>query len=119
MLIADIDRGGRGVQVLVTQVDFGYDHDLQLGLAIERFINLPPPSVLMGELNTTREAPGMRQLLAMPGTQAFTVNLPSPVGSRPVDWIVTRGFDLVSSATCDTGGVSDHLLLSVTLRPMP
>lgn len=118
MLIATIETGGRAVNLLLTQVDFGYDNRLQLDLAIERFLRLPPPAVLMGELNTTRDAPAMQTLLARQGVDAFTVNLPSPVGPRPIDWIITRGFEPISGETCDTG-VSDHLLLSVRLRPSP
>ncbi|MCC7048172.1 MAG: hypothetical protein IT562_15775 [Alphaproteobacteria bacterium] len=118
MLIATVETGDRRVSLLLTQVDFGYDNRLQLELAIERFLRLPPPAVLMGELNTSRDAPAMQALLALPGVDAFTVNLPSPVGPRPIDWIVTRGFEPISGETCDTG-VSDHLLLSVRLRPSP
>lgn len=121
MLVAAIDAPGlpqgRPVRLLVTQVDFGYDHALQLDLVLRRFRELPVPAVLMGELNTTREAEGMRELLAMPDVRAFTEMQPSPVGPRPIDWIVTRGFDLVSGAACATG-VADRPLLSVVLRPL-
>ncbi len=117
-VIAELAAGTARVHVLVTQIDGLLDHDVQMRIVVERFLALPTPSVLMGELNARRDEPAMVRLLGLPGVDAFTVDLPTPVGPRPVDWIIARGLAIAARTTCDTG-VSDHPLLAVELVSRP
>lgn len=116
-LAATIELDQRKLQVMVTQVDFGYDREAQLSLAIARFRALPEPAVLMGELNATTDLAAFRDLLATPGVQFVTTDMPTAVGTRPVDWIVARGLRLENPRFCDTG-VSDHPAILVEIKPL-
>jgi endonuclease/exonuclease/phosphatase family metal-dependent hydrolase len=116
LVVAELVAGGTRLNALVTQLDARLDHDVQMKVVVDRFLALPKPAVLLGELNARRDEPAMARLLQLPDVESFTVDLPTPIGPRPVDWIVTRGLVIGERRTCDTG-VSDHPLLAVTVKP--
>lgn len=116
-LTAQTAFAGTTLNVIVTQVDSGYDRDDQLAEVIRRFRALPEPALLMGELNATPDLPAMRDLLAGDRVRFATVDMPTATGQRPVDWIVARGLYVSPPSACDTG-VSDHPAIVVEIKPL-
>jgi hypothetical protein len=76
-----------------------------LRTVIDLFLALRPPAMLLGDLNTTRDDPLLRDLLATPSVADALAN--SPAGSGRIDWIITHGLKTVASGM-SPAGASDH-----------
>lgn len=105
------------VRILSVHVDRERDRRSQLQTVIELFLNLKPPCVLMGDLNTTADDPLLVKLLEQPDVQSPLHNtLGSALPSQNIDWIFTRGFQ-TRSAKLVENAASDHPLLQAELEP--
>ncbi|MFM8219816.1 MAG: endonuclease/exonuclease/phosphatase family protein, partial [Planctomycetaceae bacterium] len=85
---------------------------------VRTFEELPPPAILMGDLNTTAVDPLLAPLLA----DEEIVNpfagqvVPTTAGRGQIDWILVKGLQVRDAGWHDTGA-SDHPLLWVDLSP--
>lgn len=102
--------GDRPVQLLVTHLDRTQDRELQLAAVSSLFLSLAEPAILIGDLNTTRGDPALRELLAVPGVQdAVAAGSRDDIPDR-IDWILVRGLRIVNAAVVP-GNASDHPLV--------
>lgn len=105
-LLATADWHGRPLSILATHVDFKAGGDEQLRIVIGRFLSLPTPAILMGDLNHPATAPQIVALLRTPGVaEAVSAEL-EPVPGR-VDWIFLRGLRPLDAGPADIQA-SDH-----------
>jgi endonuclease/exonuclease/phosphatase family metal-dependent hydrolase len=110
------------IHFIVTHVDWKTGGDEQLAIVIDKFLHLPTPAVLLGDLNHPPSSPQIRQLLVTPGVheairEAYE-KIPNDVdpsdaqkargliGGR-VDWIFLRGLVPEDASPVDTLA-SDH-----------
>lgn len=105
MLYTQLDVGSTKLHLLVGHIARGADHDAQLKTITQRFVALPTPAVLIGDLNTERGDAIFQSLLQMPGvTDAIGAKEP-----RRIDWILVRGAKVLGTGSKDLGA-SDHPL---------
>ena len=105
-LLATAVWQGRPLNLMVTHVDFKAGGDEQLRRVIARFLELPTPAVLMGDLNHPAKDPQIVKLLATPGVQEAVSSELEPIPGR-VDWIFLRGLRAVDAAPVELHA-SDH-----------
>jgi endonuclease/exonuclease/phosphatase family metal-dependent hydrolase len=99
----------RTLHVLITHLDRHFDRTVQLHTIVDMFLALPPPAVLMGDLNTLETDPQILGLRATPGVAEALKGL-SGAGASPrsrVDWIFVRGLEVVDGGMLERGA-SDH-----------
>ncbi|MBL8827960.1 MAG: endonuclease/exonuclease/phosphatase family protein [Planctomycetaceae bacterium] len=103
-----LNAGARRVHVLVTHLERASDADrvAQFYGVMHWFLALEPPVVLLGDLNTTRDAPEMQSLLAKPGVIDALAQLETDPPRR-IDWILVRGLNVLAAGS-DDRGASDH-----------
>lgn len=94
----------RTLHLLAVHIDRQHDREAQLHAVIERFLALPEPAVLLGDLNT-RDDPKLKELLEHP-------SVIDPIArsseDRPhIDWILARGLVPIAGGFRDIGA-SDH-----------
>jgi endonuclease/exonuclease/phosphatase family metal-dependent hydrolase len=88
----------------------------QLHEVIELFLSLPPPAVLLGDMNSEADEPEIRRLMAVPGViDAVGEKLRAAAPSR-IDWIFVRGLRVLDAGLRDNGA-SDHPLAWAELAP--
>ena len=106
------------VRVIAVHIDRENDRRHQLRLMIELFLNLQPPCVLMGDLNTDAADPLIASLLEQKDV-ASPLHDSTANGSprRTIDWIFTRGLKTIS-ATLVENKASDHPCLKAELAPI-
>jgi endonuclease/exonuclease/phosphatase family metal-dependent hydrolase len=102
-LYAELDVGAAKLHLLVAHVARQADHDDQLRLICQRFLSLPTPAVLIGDLNTERSDAILQGLLQTPGV----TDAVGPKEPRRIDWIVVRGAKVMDAGSRDLGA-SDH-----------
>lgn len=107
MLKAEAVLGGRSVRIIVTHIARGVDRSAQLTQVIRAFLDLTPPCVLMGDLNTRAEEEPLRSLLRQPDTVDALAHAGTNTTSGRIDWIVLRGLEVVRAGLRDNGA-SDH-----------
>ncbi|HVW02209.1 MAG TPA: endonuclease/exonuclease/phosphatase family protein [Planctomycetaceae bacterium] len=98
------------LKVLVTHLDRVHDRARQLGIVLDLFRSLEPPVVLMGDLNTNRDDPQLRQWLADPEIVdciGQTGAGKSLLEAGRIDWILGRGVRRVDAGLSEIGP-SDH-----------
>ena len=98
------------LKVLVTHLDRVRDRARQLTIVLELFRSVEPPVVLMGDLNTSRDDPQLRECLKDPEI----VDCIGPTGdgrsllkAGRIDWILGRGVRCLSAGMSEIGA-SDH-----------
>ncbi len=106
MLRAAVDWNGTTVNFLITHIDRRRDRAAQLQVVADEFLQLTPPAVLLGDLNSTADDSMMRRLLATDGV-ADPLSIAGFDGQSRIDWILTRGFRS-SAAGVVADGASDH-----------
>ena len=111
LLIADMVLQDRPVTVMVTHVTRRADRPMQLRAVLDQFRRMPPPVLLLADLNTVATDPMIADIVTDPDVVAV---------NHAVDWIIARGFELRSAAICDVNG-SDHprLAADLTFRQVP
>ena len=96
--------------VLVTHLDRVRDRPRQLGIVLELFRSIEAPVVLMGDLNTNRDDPQLRQCLEDPNIVDCigpTGDGKSLVEAGRIDWILGRGVRCTAAGMSEIGA-SDH-----------
>lgn len=106
-LEAEVEHRGQTLHLIVTHIHRRDDRErqLQLRTVIERFLELPAPAVLMGDLNTRASDPQLAELLARPDVRDVLSG--REVQAERIDWILTRGLRTCSAGTTEVGP-SDH-----------
>ena len=115
MVQLDVPFGPGILSVLMTHLSLMKSHHGQeFDTVADLFLKLPPPAVLLGDLNMHPENPLLRRLLASEGVE-------DPVGQRvahfPHRWeyILLRGVRWRDAGMIDTGA-SDHALIWVEIE---
>lgn len=121
--------------ILVTHLDRRSDRQDQLRVVIQRFLEVPTPAILMGDLNSKRTEPQLIELTKKPGvvdcfgqfatgelswtrpsTRPLKPLIPQAAVSfvavqgivrRRIDWIFSRGLNCVTS-NLESTDASDH-----------
>ncbi len=103
------DVNSQPVHVIVTHLERGAaaDRTAQWHEATTRFLALPKPAVLMGDMNMTRDDSLMRELLADGEIIDPLANLPAGRPEDRIDWILVRGLKCFDRGSIDIGA-SDH-----------
>ena len=107
MLVAETTVGGRSVRIIVTHIARGVDRNAQLTQVLKAFLALPPPCVLMGDLNTSAEEEPLRGLLRQPGVIDAVGQASTNARAGRIDWILVRGLSVLNAGLRDNGA-SDH-----------
>jgi endonuclease/exonuclease/phosphatase family metal-dependent hydrolase len=84
-------------------------------VVIARFLALPEPAVLLGDLNSDANDPLIRGLLSTPGVCDAVGPKPGPNRAERIDWIIARGLRPVDAGIRDNGA-SDHPLVWAELE---
>ncbi|MGE0608273.1 MAG: endonuclease/exonuclease/phosphatase family protein [Pirellulales bacterium] len=113
-LQADLDWNGTTLHFLIVHLDRRRDRAAQLKLVAGQFLQLPPPAILLGDLNSTSDDPILRQLLISGDVQDPLAQAGCDGQSR-VDWILTRGMQSTAAGVVDSGA-SDHPACWAELR---
>lgn len=114
-ILSTVQLDGTDVRVIAVHVDRENDRQHQLQSIIDLFLGLQPPSVLMGDLNTTADDPllvGLRERTDV--HSPLHDGLADGPPAQTIDWIFTRGLQTVS-ATVLENTASDHPCLKVEL----
>lgn len=107
-VLAVVDAGSRKVQVICTHLVRGSaaDRAIQLRMVAHWFLAIEPPVLLLGDLNATRNDPGMKSLLATAGVVDALAKAPQD-DPRRIDWILARGLDVIAAGMVERKA-SDH-----------
>lgn len=106
-LHATVDLGTTRLAVIVTHLDTADDRRAQLETVTRAFLALPPPAVLVGDLNTRRDDPLLAPLLSSSGVLDCLARSLGPADPPRIDWIISRGLTLREAGLRDYGA-SDH-----------
>ncbi|MBN1590428.1 MAG: endonuclease/exonuclease/phosphatase family protein [Pirellulales bacterium] len=117
MVFLTLDHGRRPIHVIATHATQRdpRDRKVQLDAAIEFFLALEEPAILLGDLNSLRDSPVIRQLAAREGVDEPIGRLVDAPPKGQVDWIFVRGLQCVAAGVRDEG-VSDHPLYWVEIE---
>jgi endonuclease/exonuclease/phosphatase family metal-dependent hydrolase len=114
-LLTTLNIDGRPVHVIVTHLDRSTDREGQLRTVIDLFRSLQPPVILMGDLNTERTDPQLKQLLESPGVVEGIATLKKLERPDRIDWIFARGLEPIDAGYEDLG-LSDHPVVWAAFR---
>ncbi len=107
LLTARVVAGPQPVIVMVTHLDRGAIRPTQLKSVLNAFRE-HEPAILMGDFNTTAADPILRGFFAdSNNVDAIAVALGETGAGSRIDWIITRGLDVLSGGM-EPVGVSDH-----------
>ena len=115
IVTAEIQVNGSNIAVLITHLDLGVIRSTQLARVIERF-NRYGCAILMGDMNTGAQDTQINALVAQDGVyDAIKMALGDQTPRLRVDWIFTRGFDVIDGGMTGVG-ISDHPYFWVDLK---
>lgn len=101
-------RPNAQLTILVTHLDRKTDRQDQLRVIIRRFLEVPPPAILMGDLNSKRTEPQLITLASEPGVNdCFGQLFPSDLARKRIDWVFIRGLKCLQSEL-KSSTASDH-----------
>jgi endonuclease/exonuclease/phosphatase family metal-dependent hydrolase len=121
-VLVDAEWQDKPIHLIVTHVDWKTGGDEQLAIVIDRFLHLPTPAVLLGDLNHPPSSPQIQTLLATSGVHEAVHEIlektpGEKIGGR-VDWIFLRGLLPVDAGQVDTKA-SDHPAYWAEVRREP
>jgi len=106
LLTAELSLAGQPVAILVTHLDRARIQDDQLRYIFEKFTRYDR-AILMGDFNAIRDHPQLTGLLSDANNLDAIADAPGSGTTFRIDWIITRGFDVVDKGA-SPAGVSDH-----------
>lgn len=110
MVLVDMPWHGRTVHILLTHINRGDEiRRAQLREVIDRFLALPQPAILLGDMNSTADDPEIRRLCASPGAIDALGQKLGDKAPPHIDWIFVRGLKVLDAGLRDDGA-SDHPL---------
>lgn len=98
------------LSLVVTHLDRDRDREMQLRGVLEFFEALEQPAILMGDLNTPRHDPILRQAIDSGAVQDCISSKATGDVPQRIDWILSRGLTAVAAGLMDDGS-SDHPLV--------
>ena len=107
----------RSLSVLVTHIE-REDRESQVRTVIRKFLSLPEPCILMGDLNSPGDDPQIRELRS---TSKVVDAIHAALGKddlERIDWIFARGMKVITGGMRPKG-VSDHPFFWVDLELEP
>jgi endonuclease/exonuclease/phosphatase family metal-dependent hydrolase len=115
LLVLRLQFAGRPLNVLITHLQTQDDRENELATVGSLFLSMQEPAILMGDLNSKNDAPGIQLLRKAPGVI-------DPIGDDVIakngeswDRIFVRGMQSVGSGFIDKGA-SDHPLAWAELK---
>ena len=114
--VAEIILEDALLSLLFTHLHTRLGREQQLKIVLDHFQNLPLPAVLVGDLNTRKEDPILKQYLPKDCIDAVGSTLQHQDSENRVDWILTRGLNIVAGGFVPPG-VSDHPYYWVEVNP--
>ena len=105
------------LSVVFTHLHTRQGREQQLKIVLNHFQNLPLPAMLIGDLNTKRDDPVLRQHLPRDCIDAVGCTLENQDPANRVDWILTRGLSVVAGGFVPPG-VSDHPYYWIEISPV-
>jgi endonuclease/exonuclease/phosphatase family metal-dependent hydrolase len=117
MTVANFNWQSEPITIINTHLHTGIGREQQLAVVLQEFAKYPR-AILVGDFNTMRNADLLNQTLADDSTSdaIALAGLDLKNASR-IDWILTKGFEIVSGKMHDKG-VSDHPYYEVSLKLM-
>lgn len=117
MLLLDVEHGGVTYHVLISHLSRKNEETRtkQLAAVIEKFLAMPTPAILMGDMNTVAADPQMRELLSVSGVNDPLSAVREKKLPQCIDWILTRGCE-TAEGDIVLNDASDHPELWVDLR---
>jgi endonuclease/exonuclease/phosphatase family metal-dependent hydrolase len=117
MVHVGLRHGSRTVQVLVTHIARSDEHcrRAQLRAAIDYYLTLAEPAILLGDMNSEADDPEIRRLLASPGVLDPVGEVLGDKAPPRIDWIFVRGMKCRTAGITDRGA-SDHPLVWAEVR---
>jgi len=109
---------GRDLHVLITHLDRQSDREVQLQTVSKLFLGLSEPCLLLGDLNSGEDDPGIQKLLSTSGVRDPVRECLGAATPNRIDWVLTRGLRGVEAEICDNGA-SDHPCFRVDLEISP
>jgi endonuclease/exonuclease/phosphatase family metal-dependent hydrolase len=116
--LAKVPLDGATLNVLVTHLDRTDDRVMQFRAAVELFLSLDEPAVMMGDLNTCGDDVLMQNLLQTAGVHDAIGDTATLPAKERIDWILTRGLQTLESGAVSSA-VSDHPLVWAHLALPP
>ena len=119
----DANDSATPLTILITHLDRKSDRQDQLRVIIQRFLEIAPPVILMGDLNSKRTEPQLMKLAGTPGvTDCFGRFAAGDFVRKRIDWMFVRGLNCIRASLEPTPS-SDHpwgwAELEVSQRPIP
>ncbi len=105
-LLTEAQWHDQTIHILTTHTDWKSGGVAQFQIVRDLFLKLPTPAILMGDLNTPRSDPLIKNLEATPGVEEAVGKILDPIPGR-VDWIFLRGLSTVDAGQVDLKA-SDH-----------
>ena len=106
------------VRILSVHLDRRRDRSRQLASVTRLFLSLESPAVLMGDLNTTRADPQLKQMLQQNDVIDVLENTEYADTPRRIDWMLVRGLRCRQAELVDNRS-SDHPLIRAELEWVP
>ena len=104
----DAQNSQSRLTILVTHLDRKSDRQDQLRVIIRRFLEVPAPAILMGDLNSKRTEPQLVALAAEPGVNdCFGQLFQNDLARKRIDWVFIRGLKCLQSQLSPSTA-SDH-----------
>ena len=117
MLLVRADWQQRPLSILLTHIE-REDRESQLRTVIGKFLSLPEPCILMGDLNSPGDDPQIRDLLSNPNVVDSIHAALGKDDPERIDWIFARGMKAITGGMRPKG-VSDHPFFWVDLELPP
>ncbi len=106
-VLLEMPFGSETLSVIVTHLGRSLGKERQREIVFDRFLSLPTPAVLMGDMNATASELQITRLLAAPGVIDALRSLNGPDRPGRIDWIFLRGLHATAAGMTDNGA-SDH-----------
>ncbi len=110
-VLVRLRQRGQAIIVLLTHIARSDQHTRQAQLheTIDRFLALPLPAILLGDLNSEVTEPEIGRLLAAPGVVDAVGQKLGPNAPPRIDFVFVRGLRVLDAGLRDNGA-SDHPL---------
>ena len=110
-ILFNVPHEGRIIHFLMVHLDKGDEGRHQLDSICDLFLSLSEPAVLLGDLNTKKDVPRLKALLAESSVTDFiTDGIRDCPKGKGVDWIIARGLRFAKFGSV-VNDVSDHPLV--------
>ena len=114
-VLSVVELRSGSVRILSVHLDRLRDRARQLASVTQLFLSLESPAVLMGDLNTTRSDPQLRQVLKQADVIDVLADTKHAHTPRRIDWMLIRGLHCRQADLVDNHS-SDHPVIRAVLE---